>query len=236
MEVLFAFLNWTASFSHVDEESGSKMDIHNLATVMAPNVLYTNNKVPGMDESFLAIESVAQLIANNDLFAEVPYDLQGVLTDTSLFDGSPDITTKEILKRYGHIGKGTIATAPQLNLEATPSGNAPPSSSSSRANAPVVQRVDTDLHQANAWQKQSSVRHVQAPGMPPFAGGLGPGSGAMTPPQHTFEFAAPGSPYSRDRSGSQGSQHSFGPAGARQSYQPTRGPMGSRGDAELPVR
>lgn len=210
------------------------MDIHNLATVMAPNVLYTNNKVPGMDESFLAIESVAQLIANNDLFAEVPYDLQSVLTDSTLFDGSPDITTKEILKRYGHIGKGTIATAPQLNLDADTSAQAPASSSSSRANAPVVQRVDTDLHQANAWQKQSSVRHVQAPGVPPFASASG--SGAMTPPQHSFEFAAPGNPYARDRSGSQGSQHSFGPAGGRQSYQPTRGPMGHRGDAELPVR
>ncbi|KAL9106069.1 MAG: hypothetical protein Q9227_008855 [Pyrenula ochraceoflavens] len=233
MEVLFAFLNWTASFSHVDEESGSRMDVHNLATVMAPNLLYTNAKMPGVDDSFLAIESITQLIANNDCFAEVPDDLQGVLTDTSLFDGSADITTKEILKRYGNIGKGTIATAPQGNPQGDSATPAPLSTSNSgRGNTPVVHRVDADTHQSDAWQKQSSVRHVQAPGQPPYAGG----PGAMTPPQHSFEFAAPNSPYSRDRSGSQGSQHSLGPAGGRQSYQPTRGPMGPRADTELPVR
>lgn len=71
MEVLFAFLNWAASFSHVDEESGSKMDIHNLATVMTPNILYPNTKTASMDESFLAIEAVASLIAYNDVMCEV---------------------------------------------------------------------------------------------------------------------------------------------------------------------
>jgi hypothetical protein len=79
MEVLFAFLRWTASFSQVDEESGSKMDAHNLATVMAPNILYAVQKktdakaphVPQVDESFLAIETVHTLIQFNDSFSEV---------------------------------------------------------------------------------------------------------------------------------------------------------------------
>jgi hypothetical protein len=79
MEVLFAFLRWTASFSQVDEESGSKMDAHNLATVMAPNILYALQKkengkvavVPQVDESFLAIETVHTLIQFNDTFSEV---------------------------------------------------------------------------------------------------------------------------------------------------------------------
>lgn len=71
MEVLFSFLNWTSSFSHVDEESGSKMDIHNLATVMTPNILYSNNKQPGVDDSFLAIEAVTVLIEYNDSMCEV---------------------------------------------------------------------------------------------------------------------------------------------------------------------
>lgn len=39
-EVLLHFLKWVASFSHIDEESGSKMDAHNLATVITPNILY----------------------------------------------------------------------------------------------------------------------------------------------------------------------------------------------------
>lgn len=71
MEVLFAFLNWTSSFSHVDEETGSKMDIHNLATVMTPNILYPNSKNSTVDESFLAIEAVNALITYNDTMCEV---------------------------------------------------------------------------------------------------------------------------------------------------------------------
>ena len=71
MEVLFSFLNWASSFSHVDEESGSKMDIHNLATVITPNILYANAKNVAMDESFLAIEAVHSLIEYNEAMCEV---------------------------------------------------------------------------------------------------------------------------------------------------------------------
>lgn len=71
MEVLFAFLKWTASFSHVDEESGSKMDVHNLSTVMAPNILYSNIKQPPVDDSFLAIEAVNLLIQSSETFCQV---------------------------------------------------------------------------------------------------------------------------------------------------------------------
>lgn len=71
MEVLFSFLNWTSSFSHVDEESGSKMDIHNLATVITPNILYPNAKNSTVDESFMAIEAVNALITYNDNMCEV---------------------------------------------------------------------------------------------------------------------------------------------------------------------
>lgn len=71
LEILFSFLNWVASFHQIDEESGSKMDTHNLATVIAPNILFTNSKVPGMDESFLAIEAVHSLIEYNEQMCEV---------------------------------------------------------------------------------------------------------------------------------------------------------------------
>ena len=40
LEVLLSFLYWTSSFSHIEDEMGSKMDIHNLSTVIAPNILY----------------------------------------------------------------------------------------------------------------------------------------------------------------------------------------------------
>jgi hypothetical protein len=72
LEVLFHFLNWAASFAEVDAESGSKMDSHNIATVMAPNILYPDPKVPGLvDESFISIEAVHMLLENNDQLCEV---------------------------------------------------------------------------------------------------------------------------------------------------------------------
>ena len=80
MEVLFSFLNWVASFSHVDEETGSKMDVHNLATVITPNILYTQAKA-AMDESFLAIEAVHQLIEYNDTMCEVSTGCGPVIAD-----------------------------------------------------------------------------------------------------------------------------------------------------------
>ncbi|KAB8356339.1 hypothetical protein FH972_023923 [Carpinus fangiana] len=110
MEVLFCFLNWAASFSVVDEETGSKMDVHNLATVIAPNILFSNNKTEGMEDSFLAIEAVHSLIQFNETMCEVPEDLQSILNDSSLFSGSADITTKEILKRYGDVVGKSVST------------------------------------------------------------------------------------------------------------------------------
>ena len=70
LEVLCAFFNFVASFHQVDEESGSKMDTHNLATVIAPNILYTNAKTP-VDDNFLAIEVVHTLIECNEQMCEV---------------------------------------------------------------------------------------------------------------------------------------------------------------------
>jgi len=73
LEILFSFLNWAASFSQVDEESGSKMDAHNLATVIAPNILKekTDKTVAMDDSSFLGVEAVNLLLDFNDEMCEV---------------------------------------------------------------------------------------------------------------------------------------------------------------------
>ena len=71
MEVIFTFLNWVSSFSAVDEESGSKMDIHNLATVIAPNMLHSGAKNLEIENSFLAVEAVHSLIEYNESLCEV---------------------------------------------------------------------------------------------------------------------------------------------------------------------
>jgi hypothetical protein len=107
----------------------------------------------------------------------VPEDLQSVLGDPTLFTNPSDITTKEILKRYGDIG-ATGGSRHQVEMsDASPSGR---SRDSGRALAPVVTQVDTDPSQAYAWQKESSVRHVQE-NSTPLVSSL---NNQNTPPQH----------------------------------------------------
>lgn len=91
LEVLMSFLCWTSTFSHIENEMGSKMDIHNLSTVITPNILYlpdsgmpnvsvsevsdTYNDTFAQNEGenyFLAIEVVDYLITNNEDMGMVP--------------------------------------------------------------------------------------------------------------------------------------------------------------------
>lgn len=112
-----------------------------------------------------------------------------ILNDSSLFSNNAEITTKEILKRYGDRAK-----APTVNsghVVAAQNGTTSPPSS-----APVVTRVDTDPYQQSAWQNESSVRHVGSDRDP------------MTPP--TLPYANPnasteshGSPNRASRAGPQ---------------------------------
>jgi hypothetical protein len=98
-EVLFAFLSWVSTFANVEEEDnvggGSKMDTHNLATVITPNILYTtkfslsstNDKKDspndalglldsvGGENQFLAIEVINEMIELNDELSIIPEDL-----------------------------------------------------------------------------------------------------------------------------------------------------------------
>lgn len=111
MEVLFVFLKWVASFSHVDEETGSKMDLQNLATVISPNILYAKGKDPARDESFSAARAVHELLELQDDFWEVPTECLSILNDQELFANPSQLTSKEILARTenhlsGRVGNG----------------------------------------------------------------------------------------------------------------------------------
>ncbi|ERF68489.1 hypothetical protein EPUS_05628 [Endocarpon pusillum Z07020] len=208
MEVLFAFLKWVASFAHIDDESGSKMDSHNLATVMAPNVLYTSAKNPTVDDSFLAIEAVNQLIKSNETFSQLPEHIQSILADSNLHNDPAEITAQQILTRYGDIARGQVPVHQQNAHPPDAPAQTPLSAASNRSNAaPLATRVDVDPYQTNAWQKQSSVRHVQAPGAASYPAG-----------QPSQSYSAPDSPFLRDRAGSASSQGSFGAAEGRRSY------------------
>jgi len=100
MEVFLVFLKWVASFSNVDEETGSKMDLNNLATVVTPSILKGGKGKDGVrDESFPGIRAVTQLLEEQDQFFTVPEDFMPVLYDQNLFASSLDLPAKDFLKR-----------------------------------------------------------------------------------------------------------------------------------------
>ncbi|BFZ53705.1 Rho-type GTPase activating protein Rga1 [Savitreella phatthalungensis] len=109
LEILLVFLNWAAQFAQLDEEGGSKMDEHNLATVIAPNVLYARGREMGMEDSFAAIETMFSLIRFCEDFCCVPDDLMSMVNDAKLFSNPGELTTKDILKRCEeHLGSALM--------------------------------------------------------------------------------------------------------------------------------
>jgi hypothetical protein len=99
MEVLFAFLKWVASFAHMDEETGSKMDLGNLATVICPSILYSRGRDAVRDESFGAIRVVTSLLENQDEFYTVPTDFLPILHDQDYFSNSLELSGKDFMKK-----------------------------------------------------------------------------------------------------------------------------------------
>ncbi|KAK5774014.1 GTPase-activating protein LRG1 PWA37_003144 [Arxiozyma heterogenica] len=115
LEVILSFLYWTASFSHIENEMGSKMDIHNISTVIAPNILYQPNKcemeLQPMESSandfaenqgqhhFLAIEITNYLIKHNEEIAIIPKFLYVLLSDIKSQVGTQTINVERI-KNY----------------------------------------------------------------------------------------------------------------------------------------
>lgn len=187
LEILFCFLKWAGSFHQVDDEVGSKMDIKNLATVIAPNILYDKTKGPSLDgDPILAIAAVEVLIANIEEMClvscliithrrvlkltgpQVPDEIASYLNDQSFFsNGGSELTTKEILKRFSDRNANGNNHGPRHTTEVTevaPGRHENPT-------RPYPRRMESD---PSSWQNESSVRTVQD-SQPPY----GPG----TPPQ-----------------------------------------------------
>ncbi|SPQ19419.1 625fed22-b899-4cc7-96c8-1a05c37b4162 [Thermothielavioides terrestris] len=161
LEILFCFLKWVGSFHQVDDESGSKMDIKNLATVIAPNVLFDKNKTSSLDsDPMYAIEAVEVLIANIEEMCLVPGYIVNALNDPALFGSSGELTTKEILKRLSERAANGLGQTQYADVSEIVGRHEIPS-------RPPPRRMETDPSQ---WQQQeSSVRPVQEP-TAPFAG------------------------------------------------------------------
>ncbi|KAG8735117.1 hypothetical protein FRC10_010969 [Ceratobasidium sp. 414] len=103
MEVLFVFLKWVSLFSHVDEETGSKMDLVNLATVITPSIFYSKGRDAAREESFAAIGVVTRLLEDQDLYFSVPDDFLWVLGNLEAFSGALDMPTRDVQRRCENV-------------------------------------------------------------------------------------------------------------------------------------
>lgn len=187
---------------------------------------------------------------------QVPEDLQSILNDSPLFSNTSEVTTKEILKRYGDIATRSPAQQPQItNPDTSPFSAAkiPPTTARpvtngtsngngqtpfARAAAPVITHIDTDPYHTHIWPKETSVRHVQAPNNTSPTYGSPPNSNPnsnhnvkninMTSPQPQSDFANPNSQYHR-RAGSADSQSSQNGSSNRKPYRNSG--WGKRGGA-----
>jgi len=99
LEVLFVFLKWVASFAHMDAETGSKMDLSNLATVICPNILYARGQNAVRDETFGSLRVVTNFLENQDEFFAVPAEFLPILHDQEYFSNFLDLPGKEFMKK-----------------------------------------------------------------------------------------------------------------------------------------
>ncbi|CAH6720846.1 rho-GTPase-activating protein Lrg1p [[Candida] jaroonii] len=113
VEVLLNFFKWASSFAEIDEESGSKMDVHNIATVISPNLLYSrSDSDPGdmnLNSSgegyFLAIEVVNQLIEMHEELSVIPDDLLEFFEALEYPGDGKEPTTKDIMGKIERYSK-----------------------------------------------------------------------------------------------------------------------------------
>jgi len=162
LEILFCFLKWAGSFHQVDDESGSRMDIKNLATVIAPNILFDKTKTYSLDsDPMYAIEAVEILIANIEEMCLVPDDLVEFLNDQSFQNSSGDLTTKDILKRFTDRSANGLGPRQYADVSEIVGRHDNPS-------RPPPRRVESD---PSSWQQESSARPQQDAAAAPHAGG-----------------------------------------------------------------
>ncbi|KAG8914924.1 hypothetical protein FRC02_004788, partial [Tulasnella sp. 418] len=116
LEALFVFLKWVAT-SYVDEESGSKMDFPDLASLLGPSILYAKGREAAMEDSLTSISIVTELLENQDYFHTVPDEFSLVFQDQQYFANALDMSAKEVLKRaeiYLNVNKHGLSSIIEL--------------------------------------------------------------------------------------------------------------------------
>ncbi|KAJ2794012.1 Rho-type GTPase activating protein Rga1 [Coemansia guatemalensis] len=106
LNVLMTFLNWVATFSHVTEQTGSKMDILNLATVITPNILYADVKEPTRGDrddtfSYDACNVIQQFMEAGEPLWMIPDAVIVFLRENSseFVESTTELNTKDLLRR-----------------------------------------------------------------------------------------------------------------------------------------
>lgn len=163
MEVLFVYFKWVASFAHVDEDTGSKMDLQNLATVITPNILYSKGRDPTRDESFTAIRVVRQLLELQDEFYAVPDEFISVLQDQEYFANALDMQGKDLLKKcdtYRRV-KQNGAGRPLLNGPLMSTSNSNGSLASQRTDGSDVRLIQSQRSEPNIQRGRPTGAPVQ---------------------------------------------------------------------------
>lgn len=99
LEVLLVFLKWVASFAHSLDDTGSKMDLPNLATVIGPSILFSAGKDAAFESSFGVIRVVTELLENQDEFFVIPEDFLPLVHDQEYFAHSMELPSKDLMKK-----------------------------------------------------------------------------------------------------------------------------------------
>ncbi|KAI8384769.1 uncharacterized protein BYT42DRAFT_612443 [Radiomyces spectabilis] len=158
MHLLFLFLKWVASHKE------NKMDISNLARVIAPSVLYAHPaaKISPLERQTNAqreIRVVEMLIQNQEEFGLVPVDLIVVLQDPRIVEilNENDLSTKAFIKACSQLIKAPFPTETPIpppspiSPRPTPSRSATLPFNDNRAAFPIIVKPSTTtaMKQAN---------------------------------------------------------------------------------------
>ncbi|TFK71654.1 hypothetical protein BDN72DRAFT_869889 [Pluteus cervinus] len=167
LEVLFVFLKWVASFAHMDAETGSKMDLDNLATVICPSIIYSRGQNAMRDETFGALRVVTALLENQDEYFTVPEEFLSILHDQEYFANSMDLPAKDFMKKcdtYMRLKANGSGRPPPLG----PFTNGPPVNGAQRypaLNSPALERPSMNFPPSGSGSDRSM--RPQHPGFPP---------------------------------------------------------------------
>jgi hypothetical protein len=163
MEVLFVFLKWVASFAHMDEETGSKMDLGNLATVICPSILYAGGRDAVRDDNFSAFGVVTALLEHQDEFFQVPAEFLPILNDQDYFSNSLELPSKDFLRKCDtYMRIKTSGRAPAIT---TPSNKGYPVNALYQARAHQPNSQTSERPMVNASTSESSSQEAAQPEM-----------------------------------------------------------------------